>query len=160
MNWGREVDIAAGPGALGEIQEALDASWSLHDQVPSRVRMEIEIAAAEIAANILEHCCVANFRMELWVLPNEVQVEFMDSGDAVAVDLDSVCMPDEMAERDGAWPMAQAALGLLSDFRDEWATTGSSSARHSPATRIRLKGRCRVGHFGRDSRETQYERIE
>lgn len=116
---GVEVDIASGPSTLGEIQAALDAFWSLHDEVPARIRMEVGIAAAEIAANILEHCCVVSLRMELWVLPNEVQVEFTDGGDPVAVDLDSVCMPDAMAERGRGLAMAQAALRLLSYFRDE-----------------------------------------
>ena len=113
------MDIAAGPGTLCEIQAALDTFWSLHEEVPARVRLDVEVAAAEIAANILEHCCAVSLRMELWVLPNEVQVEFIDSGDPVAVDLNSVCMPDEMAERGRGLAMAQAALRLLAYFRDE-----------------------------------------
>lgn len=119
LNLGTKVDMAAVPGALCEIQEALDSSWSLHDEVPSRVRMEVGIAAAEIATNILEHCGVPSLRMELWVLPNEVRVEFIDSGDPVAVDLNSVCMPDEMAERGRGLALAQAAMRLLSYSRDE-----------------------------------------
>lgn len=119
MRLGIKVDIAAGPGTLDEVQVALDAFWSLHDEVPARVRMEIGIAASEIAANIVEHCCQSGLRMELQVLVNEVQVEFTDSGGPVGVDLDSVCMPDEMAERGRGLAMAQAALRLLSYFRDE-----------------------------------------
>ena len=48
-------DIAPGPEPLSEVEAALEAFWSLHDEVPERVRMEIGIAALEIAANILEH---------------------------------------------------------------------------------------------------------
>ena len=116
---GIKVDIAAGHRTLNEVQAALDALWSVHDEVPSRVRMEIEIAASEIAANIVEHCCPGGLRIELQVLLNEVQIEFTDTGAPVAVDLDSVCMPDEMAERGRGLAMAQAALSLLSYFRDE-----------------------------------------
>ncbi len=113
------MDIAAGPGTLNEVQAALDAFWSLHDEVPSGVRMEIEIAASEIAANIVEHCSPVGLRMELHILPDEVRVEFTDTGPPVAVDLDSVCMPDEMAEQGRGLAMARAALRLLSYFRDE-----------------------------------------
>lgn len=116
---GIKVDIAARHGTLHEVQAALDAFWSLHDEVPSRVRMEIEIAASEIAANIVEHCCPVGLWMELHIRPNEVEVEFTDSGAPVVVDLDSVCMPDEMADRGRGLAMAQAALRLLSYFRDE-----------------------------------------
>lgn len=113
------VNIAAGPGTLDEVQSALNALWSLHDEVPSRVRTEIEIAATEIAANIVEHCCPVGLQMELHILLNEVQVEFTDTGAPAAVDLESVRMPDEMAERGRGLAMAQAALRLLSYFRDE-----------------------------------------
>ena len=111
--------IAAGPEALGGIHATLVAFWTLHDEVPARVRREVEIAASEIAANILEHSCVLSFRMELWALPDEVHIEFTDSGDPVTVDLYSVCMPDEMAERGRGLAMAQAALRLLSYSHDE-----------------------------------------
>lgn len=119
INLGTKVDMAADPGALCELQSALETSWSLHAEVPSRVRMEVGIAAAEIATNILEHSRVDSLRMELWVLPNEVQVEFIDSGDPVAVDLNSVRMPDGMTERGRGLALAQAAVRLLSYSRDE-----------------------------------------
>ena len=113
------VDIAAGPGTLNDVQAALNAFWSLHDEVPSRVRMEVEIAASEIAANIVEHCCAVGLQMELHILVNEVEVEFIDTGAPVDVDLESVSMPDEMAERGRGLAMARAALRLLSYCRDE-----------------------------------------
>ena len=129
------MDIAAGPGTLAEIQAALDRFWLLHDQVPARVRMDVGIAAAEIAANIIEHCCVVSLRMELWLRPDEVQVEFTDSGDPVAVDLDSVTMPDELAERGRGLAMAQAALRLLSYVRDEvgnhWQLVSKAFSSHA-----------------------------
>ena len=113
------MDIATGPGTLNEVQAALDAFWSLHHEVPSGVRMEIEIAACEIAANIVEHCCPTGLQMELHILLNEVQVEFIDTGAPIAVDLESACMPGEMAERGRGLAMARAALRLLSYCRDE-----------------------------------------
>lgn len=113
------VDFLAGPGTLEEIQAALDACWSANDHVPHRIRMEVGMAAAEIAANILEHAHVANFRMELHVASDEMLVEFVYGGEPALVDLDRVCMPDEMAERGRGLALAQAALRLLSYARDE-----------------------------------------
>ena len=135
---------AAGPGTLSEVQAALEAFWSLHDEVPVGVRIEIEIAASEIAANIVEHCCPAGLRMELHILLNEVQVEFTDTGAPVAVDLDAVCMPDEMAERGRGMAMARAALRLLSYFRDEvgnhWKLVQQSVPRHRESMLTRASG--------------------
>jgi serine/threonine-protein kinase RsbW len=113
------TNIIASPGALDEVQSVLDDFWSLNDEIPARVRMEIGIAAAEIAANILEHGCVISLRMELGVTPNEVHVEFAYGGEAGAVDLHSVCMPDEVAERGRGLAIAQAVLSLLSYSCDE-----------------------------------------
>ncbi len=112
-------DVAPGPEPLGEVEAALEAFWSLHDDVPERVRTEIGIAALEIAANILEHGHAVGFQMELRALADEVEVEFTDSGDPAEVDLECVCMPDEMAERGRGLAMAQSALRLLSYCRDE-----------------------------------------
>lgn len=112
-------DVAPGPEPLGEVEAALEAFWSVHDDVPERVRREIGIAALEIAANILEHGHAVGFQMELRALADEVEVEFTDSGDPAEVDLECVCMPDEMAERGRGLAMAQSALRLLSYCRDE-----------------------------------------
>lgn len=112
-------DVAPGPEPLGEVEAALEAFWSLHDDVPERVRTEIGIAALEIAANILEHGHAVGFQMELRALADEVEVEFTDSGDPAEVDLECVFMPDEMAERGRGLAMAQSALRLLSYCRDE-----------------------------------------
>ena len=129
------TNIIASPGALDEVQSVLDAFWSLHDEVPARVRTEIGIAAAEIAANILEHGCVISLRMELWVTPNGVRVEFAYGGEPGAVDLNSVCMPDEMAERGRGLAIAQAVLSLLSYSCDEagnyWKLVSKSFSEHS-----------------------------
>ena len=111
--------ITAGSDALDAVQGVLDAFWSRHDHVPAAVRIEVEIAALEIAANILEHGCAGELQMEIAVHTNEVHVEFTDSGDPAEVDLFLVRMPDAMAERGRGLALAQAALRLLAYFRDE-----------------------------------------
>ena len=112
-------NIAAGPEALDSVQAALDAFWSDHDEVPSGVRVEVGIAAAEVAANILEHGCAGELQMEIALRSEEVHVEFTDSGDPAEIDLFHVRMPDETAERGRGLALAQAALRLLAYFRDE-----------------------------------------
>lgn len=114
-----KTNIAAGPKALDDVQAALDTFWSRHDEVPAGVRVEVGIATAEIAANILEHGCAGELQMEIVVRAGEVQVEFTDSGDPAEIDLLHIRMPDEMAERGRGLALAQAALRLLAYFRDE-----------------------------------------
>ena len=114
-----KANIAAGPEALDDVQAALNTFWSRHDEVPEGVRVEVGIATAEIAANILEHGCAGELQMEIEVRANEVQVEFTDSGDPAEIDLVHIRMPDEMAERGRGLALAQAALRLLAYFRDE-----------------------------------------
>lgn len=130
------MEIPADPEALDRVQSALDRFWSLHEHVPARIRTEVEIAVVEIAANIVEHCRVVSLRMDLKIFPDEVHVDFTDDGGPVDVDLENVRMPDEMAERGRGLPLAQAALRLLSYFRDEvgnhWKLV--SKAFHSNAT--------------------------
>lgn len=114
-----KLNIAVGPETLDEVQSALDTFWARHDQVPDGVRMEVGIAAAEIAANIVEHGAPGSLHMEIAVVSNEVQVEFTDSGDPAEIDLFAVRMPDELAEGGRGLALAQAALRLLAYFRDE-----------------------------------------
>jgi serine/threonine-protein kinase RsbW len=111
--------ITVGPDALDNVQAALDAFWSRHDDVPAAVRIEVEIAVTEIAANILEHGCAGELQMEMAVHADEVHVEFTDSGDPAEVDLFMVRMPDAMAERGRGLAIAPAALRVLAYFRDE-----------------------------------------
>lgn len=114
-----QKDIAVGPETLDDVQATLDTFWSHHDHVPAGVRMEVGIAAAEIAANIIEYGAPGCLHMEIEVVSNEVQVEFTDSGDPAEIDLFAVRMPDEFAEGGRGLALAQAALRLLAYFRDE-----------------------------------------
>jgi serine/threonine-protein kinase RsbW len=114
-----KLDIAAGPDTLDHVQATLDTFWSRHDEVPAGVRIEVGIAAAEIAANILEHGSATTLHMEVAVVRNEVQVEFTDAGNPAEIDLFAIQMPDETAERGRGLALAQAALRLLAYFRDE-----------------------------------------
>jgi len=80
----RVLETAAGPGALGEIETALERTWSANPHVPHTVRMHMGIAAGEIGANIVEHAASAR-PVRIWldvnVSPSRVNVEFTDDGE-------------------------------------------------------------------------------
>ncbi len=114
-----KLEITNGPGALEQIHAALEAFWRKHEHVPLHIRNDVGIAAGEIAANILEHARAVTLWMELHARPDAVEVEFTDAGEPAELDLSAASMPDEMAESGRGLALAQAALRLLSYFRDE-----------------------------------------
>ena len=114
-----KLEMAGGPGILDEVEGALDAFWSLPDEVPSRVRLEVGIAAIEIAANIVQHCHALRVGMEIMARTNEVEVDFTDTGDPATIDLEATRMPDDLAETGRGLALAQAVLDRLAYFRDD-----------------------------------------
>jgi serine/threonine-protein kinase RsbW len=120
------LETVAGAGTLDEVQAVVEQAWASNAHVPSRVRMEVGIAVAEIAANIVEHAAQGRpikMRMELRVQPGDVRVEFTDDGIPADVDLASVRLPDDMAERGRGLPLATTALSKLEyrrDHRNHW----------------------------------------
>lgn len=118
----RVLETAAGPGALEEIETALDQTWSAHPNVPDTVRMHMAIAAGEIGANIVEHAArdrPVRIWMDVEVLPGQVHVEFTDDGEPVQIDISAVHMPDDMAERGRGLALARAVLEELAYRRSE-----------------------------------------
>ncbi len=113
-----QTHMAVGPGIVDVVHDALDSVWYLHQHVPSRVRVEVEIAAIEIAANIVEHSGAAAVQMDIEVFCTQVRVEFTDNGRPAAVDPLTATMPEEMAERGRGLAMARKAVRVLSYCRD------------------------------------------
>lgn len=110
-------ETLAKPGALAEIRKTLSQVWAAHHEVPRSVQAEMSIATGEIAANIMEHAGrdrTVHIRMEVMVLPDEVQVRFIDDGHESKVDLSTVRLPDETAERGRGLAVAKAVLRRLS----------------------------------------------
>lgn len=126
----RVLETAAGPSALADIATALERIWAANAFVPPIERMHMELAAGEIGANIIEHSACGRpvtMTMNVIVLPGQVQVEFTDDGDPVQVDIDSVCLPDDMAERGRGLALARSVLARLSYHRSEvnhWILVG------------------------------------
>lgn len=110
-------DSTTGWTTLDEVEDILDRMWSVNFHVPGAVRIEVGIAAAEIAANIVEHAGADYpvwMRMEARVGLNEVRVDFTDNGAPIQVELEQVRLPHEMAETGRGLALAQAVLQTLS----------------------------------------------
>jgi len=112
----RVLETAAGPGALREIETALERTWSAHPHVPRTVRMHMAIAAGEIGANIVEHAASGR-PVRIWldveVSPSRVNLEFTDDGEPAQIDMNAVRMPDDLAERGRGLALARAVLDEL-----------------------------------------------
>lgn len=115
------LETTAGPHTLGQIEAVLQQAWSNHSHVPDDVRMQVGIASGEIGANIVEHAAQGRpirIQMNVRVLAGEVWVEFADEGIPARVDLSTVHLPDEMAERGRGLALAKAVLERLSYQRN------------------------------------------
>ena len=108
---------AAGPAAFDETAAALDRQWSLHDEVPNNIRVQLGIAVAEVVANIVEHGSAGRHRvyieMQMSVERSRVVVALIDDGNESFIDMNSVGMPDFSAERGRGLAMTRAALDRL-----------------------------------------------
>lgn len=115
------LTTSATPAALEEFDELLAETWSRNSHVPEGIRVQMGIAVAEIAANIIEHASKAgpvSISMEVRALADEVRVEFVDDGSPFDSDLSMVSLPDDMAERGRGLALAKAVLSKLSYRRD------------------------------------------
>lgn len=111
------LETSAGPHALEEIEAFLGRTWAAHARVPHQVRLQLGIAAGEIAANIVEHAAqgqLVRIQMTVSVLADVVRIDFIDDGVPAQVNLESADMPDDMAERGRGLALAQAVLDELS----------------------------------------------
>lgn len=118
--------------ALGTIDSALDAFWSVHTHIPDRIRMQVGIATAEIAANIVEHSGARRMSLTLELALTQVQVSFADDGSPLLVDLAGVSMPGPSAECGRGLALASASLDRLSYHRDDEGNHWSLLSREFP----------------------------
>lgn len=110
------LDTITGAETLDDIGTMIERLWFSNGHVPGAVRTEVEIAVGEIGANIIEHSAKdgpVRLRMEVRVLPDKVQVSFVDDGPPARVDVTALVMPDHNAEGGRGLALAQAVLGRL-----------------------------------------------
>lgn len=130
---GTAMEIGGHSDPLGVVDSQLDALWSIHPHVPADVRMQVQIATAEVGANIVEHTGSGHplrIRMSAAVVDDQVQVDFTDNGPPADVDLAQATMPDDLAERGRGLAMAQALLDQLSYRCDETGNHWTLISRH------------------------------
>ena len=122
----RVLETVAGPAALDEVHQCLDEFWSAHGEVPDIIRTQVSIAAAEVAANIIEHAGKGRpveIRMEMRLHHGEVEINFHDTGIPAEIDLASHHMPSDTAERGRGLALAQAVLASLAYRFDDTGNT-------------------------------------
>lgn len=114
------LDTTTGPETLDAVQRTLDTVWAAHD-VDEVVRIHMDLAAGEIAANIIEHSGggrPVRLRMEVELDADAVRATFLDDGHPSPVDLAEVRMPDELSDRGRGLAIAHRVLDELSYRRD------------------------------------------
>ncbi|MEN0135678.1 MAG: ATP-binding protein [Rhodococcus sp. (in: high G+C Gram-positive bacteria)] len=118
-SFSRRIRTTARPESLNEVHELLADLW-LQDPLDGRRRIEFESAVAEIAANIIEHTSgdTVTMQLEVRALPDRIEARFEDDGDPVPVDLTTVELPDELAERGRGLAIAATVLDRLDYHRD------------------------------------------
>lgn len=114
------LDTTTGPDTLDAVQRTLDRLWAQHD-VDELVRIHVDLAAGEIAANIVEHSGdgrPVRLRMEVTLDADTVRTTFFDDGHPSPIDLTDVGMPDDLSERGRGLAIAHRVLDELSYRRD------------------------------------------
>ena len=117
LGWVALLRTVAGPRALEETATALDGQWSIHDEVPDAIRLDVGIALAEIVANIVEHGSAGGHRVQIEIQvsvePGQVLIALVDDGNECQVPLDTAQLPDSDAERGRGLAMARSCLREL-----------------------------------------------
>lgn len=114
------LETTTGPDTLDAVQRTLDALWADHD-IDEMVRIHVDLAVGEIAANIVEHSGGGDsvrLRMEVTLDADAVRTTFFDDGHPSPVDLDEVSMPEELSDRGRGLAIAHRVLDELAYRRD------------------------------------------
>jgi serine/threonine-protein kinase RsbW len=122
------VRAPARPEALAALHGLLSRAWSRYPGVTGTDRMGIELAVAEIAANIVEHNAARPARIEMTVVEmtvavsvyaDRVEVDLSDTGSGDPVDVAAARLPvDAMAERGRGLALALAAVDAVTYARE------------------------------------------
>ncbi|AZZ81852.1 ATP-binding protein [Gordonia alkanivorans] len=84
--------------------------------------LQFELALAEIGANIIEHArdgSTVRLRLEVEVTADRIEARYRDDGHPARVDLDTVSLPDDVAERGRGLAIAVKVLDELSYRRSD-----------------------------------------
>ncbi len=118
------MDTVTGPGTLDQIQHTLDHLWSRQATASDKTRIQVDLAACEIGANIIKYAAggqPVRIQMHAEVRGPQVRVSFADDGHPALIDLDALRMPTELTESGRGLALAVSVLDEL-DFRRDGET--------------------------------------
>lgn len=116
------LDVVTDENSLEAVHSVLEGFWVVCQRVPDAARVLVDLAVAEIGANIIKYAGggrPVRMQMDVRCLADKVEVRFCDDGDPFELDLDSLDMPDELAESGRGLPLARSILSLLRYHRDD-----------------------------------------
>ena len=120
------LEGAAEPETLELIHELLAETFA-RCSLGTADAMPFELAVVEIGANIIEHSHASGavtLRLELEVFEDRIVASYSDDGNPARVDLDSVSLPEGLAERGRGLAIAINVLDELryrrADGKNHW----------------------------------------
>ena len=122
---GYRLTATAVPESLDRVLDLLGTAWTDHPDVDPRDRTCFEIAVTEVAGNIVEHAAAGTtleLTLSVHVSEPRLLATFEDGGPPAAVDVESVGLPDDLAESGRGLALARRAVDEVSYRR-----TGSTN---------------------------------
>lgn len=123
---GFSLRVPADQDALDAVHALLHRFWHAVPMMSDADRMRFDLAVAEVAANIVEHCRpTIELRLDLRTYEDRVEAHFDEDGDPLPPDvIESAVAPDDpLAESGRGLVLARAAL-------DEFAYQREGSHNH------------------------------
>jgi serine/threonine-protein kinase RsbW len=113
-----ELHACADPDCLAKVYRLLEDMWAGSPDVSGTDRVMFETAVIEIAGNIVQHGAgegegPVNCNLTLNVYAERLEANFKDNGRIAPVDIDTVGMPDPLAESGRGLALAKAAVDVF-----------------------------------------------
>lgn len=129
------IETFANLRALDQIQQTLDLLWCQNPDVSATARMHMDLAATEVAGNIVQHAAggqSVRMSMRAEVSGKDVFVGFVDEGRPAGIDLQSVGMPSEFDEHGRGLALSVEVLDELSYKRERQLNRWTLVRRRTP----------------------------
>ncbi|MCL8024390.1 ATP-binding protein [Nocardioides bruguierae] len=135
----RSVRLPAVPETVDEVGALLAEVWDEAPWTPAGDRFRLELAVTEVVGNVVEHAYAHvseegsapdhSLTLALDVDHERLRAVVEDDGQAAAVDLSDLSMPDAEAESGRGLPIALASVDELSYARTETRNTWTLTCR-------------------------------
>lgn len=118
----RQLAVAAVPQCLDSVHDLLTDLWVEVADVAVQDRVRFETAVVEVADNIVAQAAGrtdVELQLTVEATPDRLEADFRDTGAEAVVDLDSACLPDDMAEEGRGLAIVRAAVDEVSYDRED-----------------------------------------